>query len=387
MKHILFIPGWYWNLHGTGGGTFFREQAAVLRRRGWDARMLYADLRPYYLPRGVSVFDEDEGVPVLRYQNWAPPKLGRWTIRYWQRAYLRAFAQYRDRWGTPKMIHAHSYLGALAAAAIHETYGIPYVVTEHLSRMTRGTEALPQRIRLAIRLAYAQAAGLYAVSAELAAIMAYFANRPIDGVIPNMVDTDFFTPSAGITKSTDECTLCSIGDPWYMKGLDLLIEAVGIVQQRTGQPIRLKLADRIPGKEQLRPIIEEWGLQDRVDFLGWLSKTEVRDLLRASHACVSASRYESFGITMIEALACGTPVIATQTAGGRQTVRNGENGFLVEIGSATALATAISRLVTAPNQFTAEQLRTPVVTQNSYSAVATRIEAAYHRVIGTAYAR
>ena len=387
MKHVLFIPGWYWNLHGQGGGTFFREQAAVLRTWGWNVHLLYADLRPTYWPRARIRFDEDAGVPILRYQNWAPPKLGRWTIRYWQEVYLRAFTQYRSRWGVPDLIHAHSYLGALAAAAIYRSHGIPYVVTEHLSRMTRGPAALSQRIQRAIRMAYAEASALYAVSADLAEAMRKYTDRPIDGVIPNMVNTDFFAPTAEPIRPTDAWQLCSIGDPWRMKGLDLLIAAVGMAQQRTGRPIRLKLADKIPGRAQLLPIIDKWELRDRVEFLGWLPKAAVRDLLRKSHACVSASRYESFGITMIEALACGTPVIATRTAGGRQTVRDGENGYLVEIGSAEALATAIGRLIAEPQRFDSQQLRAPVVAQNSYLAVAARIEAAYHRVIDTTHAR
>jgi glycosyltransferase involved in cell wall biosynthesis len=377
MKHVLFIPGWYGNLRGKGGGTFFREQAAVLRTRGWEVRILYADLRPFYLPWARSRFDDDDSVPVLRYQCWAPPKLDRWTIRCWQQAYLRAFAQYRDRWGMPEIIHAHSYLGGLAAAAAKEKWGTPYVLTEHLGRISQGAEQLAPRIKLAIRLSYEAASGLYAVSNQLAKQMEYLSGRPIDGVLPNMLDTDFFTPSVSTKQASSTFTICSIGDPWYRKGLDLLIEAVGVAQLQTDRKLVLKLADEIPQRAKLVPIINKWKLAQQVVFMGKISKEKVRELLRSSDVCVSASRYESFGITMVEALACGTPVIATKTAGGEEIIQDGVNGYLVPIGSPRPIADALLRIVKRRKAFSSAALRIPIVEKYSYEAVARKLEAIY----------
>lgn len=383
MKHVLFLPGWYANLRGQGGGAFFREQAAVLRNRGWDVRILYADLRPIYSPRSVMRFDIDAGVPVLRYQTWAPPKLGRLTIRYWQHCYLQAFAQYRAKWGSPELIHAHSYLGGLAAAAIRRKHGIPYLLTEHLGKLTQPPELLPRRIRRAICWAYSSADGLYGVSRALANSMAAFTSQTITGVLPNMVDTDFFHPGLTEKKENDDFLLCSIGDPWHRKGLDVLIEAVGLAQRETSRTLRLILADKIPGRSALSPLIRRWSLQQQIEFIGQVSKSAIRELLSCSDVCVSASRYESFGVTMIESLACGTPVIATRTAGGREIVREGENGFLVDIGNADQLAKAVLRILAHQKKFREKQLRDPIIADYSYASVAGRIEAAYYRVMTT----
>jgi glycosyltransferase involved in cell wall biosynthesis len=101
--------------------------------------------------------------------------------------------------------------------------------------------------------------------------------------------------------------------------------------------------------EERRQILEQVqrrGVGDRVRLCGF-QQNPWRYLSKAD-AFVLTSRYEGFGNVLIEAMACGTPVIATSSPGTREIVRDGVNGFLVEAHSPTAVASAIMRVVSDP---------------------------------------
>ena len=90
------------------------------------------------------------------------------------------------------------------------------------------------------------------------------------------------------------------------------------------------------------------GIQDRVRFLGFISPEEKRDLFRSSWATVFASPKEGWGLTNLESQASGTPVIASDSPGLRESLVNGETGFLVPHGDIGALAGAMDQIVDSP---------------------------------------
>jgi glycosyltransferase involved in cell wall biosynthesis len=112
----------------------------------------------------------------------------------------------------------------------------------------------------------------------------------------------------------------------------------------------------VAGDGAERPLLErdvaELGLGDRVRFLGPLPRERVLELFAAADASVLSSSWENFPHTVVEALAVGTPVIATATGGVAEVVRDGENGLLVPLGGVDALAAAIARF------FADDELRT-----------------------------
>lgn len=121
------------------------------------------------------------------------------------------------------------------------------------------------------------------------------------------------------------------------KGLDTLLDALALLPDCV-----LWLAGDGPEEARLRAQAQRLGIKDRVQFLGW--RTDRGALLRAADICVLPSRYEPFGTVMLEAWASGTPLIAAAAAGPAAFVRDGENGLLVPVDDAGALAAAIQRL-------------------------------------------
>jgi len=91
------------------------------------------------------------------------------------------------------------------------------------------------------------------------------------------------------------------------------------------------------------------GVADRVSFLGNLPYPELAALYRAADVVINPSFVESFGMSLVEAMACKAAVVATRVGGVSEVVENGESGILVEAGNASALAQAVLRLLEDPN--------------------------------------
>lgn len=98
-------------------------------------------------------------------------------------------------------------------------------------------------------------------------------------------------------------------------------------------------------RERVAEVVEGCGLSGRVRFLGRLEEGEMPRLFASLDLLVSASRSEAFGLAMVEALACGVPVVATATEGAREVVEDGVNGLLVPVGDVHALAEAVVSLL------------------------------------------
>jgi glycosyltransferase involved in cell wall biosynthesis len=112
--------------------------------------------------------------------------------------------------------------------------------------------------------------------------------------------------------------------------------------------IALLVAGDGPDLAHIRHVSSGRGLDGRVRFVGPLGRDDVLALFRAADASILSSSWENFPHTVVEALAVGTPVVATAVGGVPELVRDGENGLLVPAGDAEALADAIRRLVDEP---------------------------------------
>jgi glycosyltransferase involved in cell wall biosynthesis len=154
------------------------------------------------------------------------------------------------------------------------------------------------------------------------------------------------------------------------KSLRVALEAIAAVDAVT-----LAIAGEGDQQSALERDVAELGLTERVQFLGALPRERVVELFAAADASILSSTWENFPHTVVEALAAGTPVIATATGGVGEVVRDGENGLLVPLGDSRALGDAIRRY------FGDEELRrrlreraAPSVEQYSQESIFTELE-------------
>jgi glycosyltransferase involved in cell wall biosynthesis len=164
-------------------------------------------------------------------------------------------------------------------------------------------------------------------------------------VIPNGIDVERYTPDP--TVRAERPTLLFLGRLKKYKRVDLVIDAVQVLAQR-GVDVDLLIAGEGEEQAALAERVRRLGLQDRVTLLGFLDEPTKLDVLRRAWVHVLTSRKEGWGISNIEAAACGTPSVASDSPGLRESVLDGKTGLLVPHGDVGALAGAIERLVTDP---------------------------------------
>ena len=169
-----------------------------------------------------------------------------------------------------------------------------------------------------------------------------FARESIE-IIPNGVDLDFYTPDGG--PRYDEPTLLYLGRLKRYKRVDLIIRAVAVLRDR-GIEGRFFIAGRGNAEPALQDLVRELGLQQRITFLGFVDEDTKRELFRRSWVHVLTSPKEGWGISNLEAAACGTPTVASDSPGLRDSVVPGETGFLVPHGDIAALADRLAQVLT-----------------------------------------
>jgi glycosyltransferase involved in cell wall biosynthesis len=132
------------------------------------------------------------------------------------------------------------------------------------------------------------------------------------------------------------------------KALDLLIRAMKSVAARNPE-VKLILVGEGPLRGDLEALAEKLGLADCIEFHGRKNHMEVIQFLRGCEAFVLPSRFETFGIAIVEAMACGRPVVAAKAGGMPEIVRNGVTGILVNMEDPSSLADALNTLLSDPN--------------------------------------
>lgn len=167
-------------------------------------------------------------------------------------------------------------------------------------------------------------------------------------VIHNGVDTARLVPGSAAARSHTP-TFLYVGRLQPYKRVDLVIRAVARLTA-LGVDVRLVIAGRGPHEGALRELVARLGLASRVTLAGWVSDDEKRRLLQQAWANVLTSDKEGWGLSVLEAAACGTPTIASDSPGLRESVVHERTGLLVPHGDVIALADAMRQLAEHPQR-------------------------------------
>jgi glycosyltransferase involved in cell wall biosynthesis len=247
------------------------------------------------------------------------------------------------------LIDAHYfYPDGVAAAMLGRRLGVPVVIT------ARGTDVnliaqyrIPRRM---IRWAAGQAGAVIAVSQALKEKLAALGvERERIHVLRNGVDLDLFHPENRDALRADLTlrapTLLSVGNLLGFKGHGVVIEALSLLPQ-----YELVIAGGGPDRAAFEALARQCGVSGRVRFVGSLSQQDLRRYYCAADALVLASSREGWPNVLLEAMACGTPVIATDVGGVPEIVTSMDSGIVVKERSAPALAGAVRALLTQPRE-------------------------------------
>lgn len=162
-------------------------------------------------------------------------------------------------------------------------------------------------------------------------------------VIVQGIRAEWFTPDPA--ARSPEPVIAYVGRLKRYKEVELILRAFAAMGHPTA---RLEIAGAGDHKPALEALAASLALGQRVRFLGFISEEAKRDLLRRAWVVALTSSKEGWGITNIEAAACGTPVVASDAPGLRESVKDGDTGFLVPHGDVAALRAAFERIVADP---------------------------------------
>ena len=168
-------------------------------------------------------------------------------------------------------------------------------------------------------------------------------NVPID-VIPNGVSMSQFKSK---DRNWDPARLLIVGRVVYQKGIDQLLNALAGLLDLDWD---LTVAGDGPQREPLEKMAHQFGIADRVRFLGWQSKDDLLGKYQQANLFVYPSRHEGMPNVVLEAMATGLPVIASNIAGNEELVLHGKTGLLVQSDDLSGLREAIRELILAPGR-------------------------------------
>jgi D-inositol-3-phosphate glycosyltransferase len=309
---------------------------------------------------GVQVIHVPAGPPQYVRKEDLPP-------------YMDEFTDYMIRYceGRPyDLIHAHFWMSGLVAADLKQALGIPFLITFHalgkVRRMhQREADEFPEMrfdieeriIREADRI-IAECPQDYEDLLQL-----YNADREKIAIVPCGFDpTELWPLRKEVARTAlgfqpQDKIILQLGRMVRRKGVDNVLHAFSILRKKYNMDAKLLIVggesekvnpELTPEIGRLLGIAREEGIMDRLFFMGRASRDELKYYYSAADVFLSTPWYEPFGITPLESMACGTPVIGTEVGGLKFTVVDGETGFLVPVNDAEAIADRLHYLYSNP---------------------------------------
>jgi len=226
-------------------------------------------------------------------------------------------------------------------------FGIPYIVS------LRGGDVpgfRPYDFKLIhtllsplIRLVWRKADGIVANSQGLRELAKTFTPQQPIHVIPNGVDISRFSPR---NRDWGNAHILFTGRVVYQKGLDLLVKALSFLKDLTWG---MTIVGDGPYIEELQSLVRDLDLHKRVEFVGWVGKNDILQYYQDATLFVFPSRHEGMPNSVLEAMAMGLPVVASDIAGNRELVQHQETGFLYPYRDIETMAGALAELVNDQN--------------------------------------
>ncbi|MFI7428834.1 glycosyltransferase [Micromonospora sp. NPDC049836] len=335
-----------------GQNTHVAELAAALVGAGHDVRV-YTRRDSTALPGSVSTPDGYQVCHVPAGPAQRVPKdellpymgeFGSWLADTWR----------RGDW-TPDVAHAHFWMSGLATVHAGRRTGVPTVLTYHalgtVKRRHQGSRDTSPPGRIGYERALGRAVDRVIVQCEdeVRELVRMGVPRSRMALVPSGVNQAVFRPDGPVApRDPARPRILTVGRMVERKGFLDVVRALPAVPDAEcvvvgGPPAGLLPADSFA--RRLTALAESCGVADRVRLVGGVAREEMGAWYRSADVLVAAPWYEPFGLTPLEGMACGVPVVGTNVGGIADTVVDGLTGDLVRPRDPRALGTAIRRLL------------------------------------------
>lgn len=371
-----------------GQNVHVARLAAALARRGHEVEVFTRRDHEYLptranAPDGYSVvhvpagpahpLPKDELLPFMGH-------FGEWLASYWMDG------------EAPDVVHAHFWMSGVAALTATRRLPRPLVVTYHalgtVKRRMQGEAdtSPPNRIELERKLGLAAQRVIAQCADEAGELCGYGIGRDRLALVPSGVDIDVFTPGPSEPKPQGHQRILAVGRMVERKGFSDVVRALAglpgaefvVAGGASGYPIKTD-----PVAKSLMDLATRLGVADRLRLLGSVPPGEMPGWYRSADVVACTPAYEPFGITPLEAMACGIPVVAYRVGGLQDTVVDGRTGLLAEPGDIDGLTQALGTLLNDSQRRHdfGRAARNRVVQHYPWPRIAERVEKVYTQAI------
>ena len=327
VLHVLIIPSWYPEYEGDYVGSFFREQALALAKRDCKVGIIFPQLKSLRGLKKVRLFFKydyqlDEILPTHRilWSNWFI-KMRKVQIKVFTFLGIYLFKKYVKKHGIPDIIHCHSIFNAgYLGERISKKYNIPFLLTEHNSGFYYKNQGLQKYYQDVVRITNSAKLCL-TVSSEYAKFLQNEIPNNIKWKTHNNLVADLFLNRKILNDNINEFVFVSISRLQEIKNIQLQIKAFKLLSDDL-KNIKLKIIGTGNERKKLEDLVNKLGLNNQVYFLGKQSRKDIVKHLNQSNVLIHTSKFETFGVIFVEALAMGKPVITTDCGGSSDVIND-----------------------------------------------------------------
>ncbi|PEN14499.1 hypothetical protein CRI94_05600 [Longibacter salinarum] len=404
MAHVVFLPSWYPTQAVPNRGRYFVDQARCLQEHGHTVGVVYpeheslrhATPERLWQNRFQITSGREGGVYTVRRHGWNFAWRLPGSIAWRVRSAVNLMQHYVKERGRPDIIHAHSaWWAGSAAVQIGKRFNRRVVITEHHEQFL-SPDSLSRRRRAHATRAFREADAVSCVSPALQESLIASGLTDAASVIPNPIFPGSYPlrPRSSHTDPGATFRFFTLSHLYANKRIGELVHAfarafpkagdspAAMSRQDTGRPtdggVELVIGGEGPARTHIEQTIDRLDVGRRVRLVGALSQLSVIKHMHAAHAFVLPSRRETFGVVLLEALACGLPILATDS-GGPSSIITEANGYLVPPGSVADLAAGLRTLHQTAHRFDPAALRRDVVSRFGPDVFAQRTETLYER--------
>lgn len=377
---ILIIPSWYPTPNQPLRGSFFQEQAQFLQgKEGLDLQVLFGKKKSYPLLRWIWVFVQSwlkpawpistdnvqQGPAAFGFDFPAnrriPDKL---QIKLEQRLFMKAYLSLIGVGWEPDLIHAQSGMDAgIYAHHISQKAKVPFVIMEHQVFVFHYYSKMRSTL---IMDAFQSAQKTAAVSWDERRQVLMNQPHCNPEVIWNLVDEDQY--EIDLSKRRKEFTVITLLNSLLIKGAEDFMEAMTIVLQ-SDPGIRFIMIGKSANEKSSNPHenlfvrkSKELGIFEKGEFLPFVPRDQISNILNQAHVFVSPSIQEPHGIAVREAMMCGLPIVSSANGGVEDSV-NSETGLVVPVKQPKEMAAAIINVKKNYSNYHPERIRELAISQ------------------------
>ena len=381
-NNILWLPSWYPGKLDAFTGDFIQRHAIALSA--------FASVHVLYIVRDIkklvteSIKTEEHHYGNLSetiiyyYSPFHPVKtLDKYfSIRKYNSIYKKYLKDLFKKKGLPAAVHVHvPYKAGLIALWIKKKYGIDYYVTEHWAGYDKANPdnffSRPWSFRHIVRKILGNSTCVVPVNKDLDKKLKSIEPSIKTKIIPNTVDSSLFY----LVQSNSPVIrfVHYVSSYKDQKNTEGILKVFSKLQEKRDDWECVMYG---PADARLVKLVEQYSLQQKIRFTGEISYSKVAELVRAASIFVSFSNYENQPCSILEALCCGLPVIATAT-GGIPEIINSQNGILVEPKNEIQLLHAIETMMNTLKEYDRNKIAEDAGKKFSYPEVGKQLLTLY----------